>query len=84
MSPTTSPPCGSSMARATLRGVYHAASEDAIKDAVEDIALLQKEMDEKAYARKKAIKKPFKRHPFPSRPRRPHRARICFSGHGQP
>lgn len=38
-----------------LRGVYHAASEDAIKDAVEDIALLQKEMDEAAYARKKAI-----------------------------
>jgi cytochrome oxidase Cu insertion factor (SCO1/SenC/PrrC family) len=26
-----------------LRGVYHAASEDAIKDAVEDIALLQKD-----------------------------------------
>jgi protein SCO1/2 len=36
-----------------LRGVYHAASEDAIKDAVEDIALLQKEMDEAAYAKKK-------------------------------
>ena len=38
-----------------LRGVYHAASEDAIKDAVEDIALLQKEMDEAAYERKKAL-----------------------------
>ncbi|MDA1336089.1 MAG: SCO family protein [Bacteroidetes bacterium] len=36
-----------------LRGVYHAASEDAIKDAVEDIALLQKEMDERAYKKKK-------------------------------
>jgi len=36
-----------------LRGVYHAASEDAIKDAVEDIALLQKEMDEAAYAKRK-------------------------------
>lgn len=41
-------------AKGYLRGVYHAASEDAIKDAVEDIALLQKEMDEAAYARKKA------------------------------
>ena len=39
-----------------LRGVYHAASEDAIKDAVEDIALLQKEMDEAAYAKKKRAK----------------------------
>lgn len=38
-----------------LRGVYHAASEDAIRDAVEDIALLQKEMDEAAYAREKAV-----------------------------
>lgn len=38
-----------------LRGVYHAASEDAIRDAVEDIALLQKEMDEAAYARRKAL-----------------------------
>lgn len=37
-----------------LRGVYHAASENDIKDAVEDIALLQKEMDEEAYALKKA------------------------------
>lgn len=37
-----------------LRGVYHAASENDIKDAVEDIALLQKEMDEAAYALKKA------------------------------
>lgn len=40
-----------------LRGVYHAASEDAIKDAVEDIALLQKEMDEAAYERKKSLEK---------------------------
>jgi protein SCO1/2 len=48
-----------------LRGVYHAASEDAIKDAVEDIALLQKEMDEKAYARKKAIKKALQAPPLP-------------------
>lgn len=40
-----------------LRGVYHAASEDAIKDAVEDIALLQKEMDEAAYEQKKALEK---------------------------
>jgi protein SCO1/2 len=38
-----------------LRGVYHAASEDDIRDAVEDIALLQKEMDEAAYAREKAV-----------------------------
>jgi protein SCO1 len=36
-----------------LRGVYHAASEDAIKDAVEDIALLQKEMDEARYEKRK-------------------------------
>ena len=34
-----------------LRGVYHAASEDDIRDAVEDIALLKKEMDVAAYAR---------------------------------
>ena len=34
-----------------LRGVYHAASEDAIKDAVEDIALLKKERDVAEYAR---------------------------------
>lgn len=38
-----------------LRGVYHAASEDDIRDAVEDIALLQKEMDEASYARQKAM-----------------------------
>ena len=37
-----------------LRGVYHAASEDDIRDAVEDIALLQKELDEAAYARRKS------------------------------
>lgn len=39
-----------------LRGVYHAASEDAIRDAVEDIALLQKEMDLAAYAHKQLAK----------------------------
>lgn len=38
-----------------LRGVYHAASENDIRDAVEDIALLQKEMDEAAHARKKRM-----------------------------
>ncbi|MDA0303114.1 MAG: SCO family protein [Bacteroidetes bacterium] len=48
-----------------LRGVYHAASEDAIKDAVEDIALLQKEMDEAAYARKKAVERAQKATPLP-------------------
>lgn len=37
-----------------LRGVYHAASEDQIQDAVEDIALLKKEMDLASYAREKA------------------------------
>ena len=36
-----------------LRGVYHAASEDAIRDAVEDIALLKKERDVAEYAREK-------------------------------
>ena len=36
-----------------LRGVYHAASEDAIKDAVEDIALLKKERDVAKYAKEK-------------------------------
>ena len=36
-----------------LRGVYHAASEDAIKDAVEDIALLKKERDVAEYAKEK-------------------------------
>ena len=36
-----------------LRGVYHAASEDAIRDAVEDIALLKKEMDLASYAGEK-------------------------------
>jgi protein SCO1/2 len=48
-----------------LRGVYHAASEDAIKDAVEDIALLQKEMDEAAYARKKLAERMAKLPPLP-------------------
>lgn len=36
-----------------LRGVYHAASENAIRDAVEDIALLKKERDVAEYAREK-------------------------------
>lgn len=36
-----------------LRGVYHAASENDLRDAVEDVALLQKEMDEAAYAARK-------------------------------
>jgi len=48
-----------------LRGVYHAASEDAIKDAVEDIALLQKEMDEAAYKRKKALEELSDEPPLP-------------------
>jgi protein SCO1/2 len=48
-----------------LRGVYHAASEDAIKDAVEDIALLQKEMDEAAYERKKALARLIDESPLP-------------------
>ena len=38
-----------------LRGVYHAAVEDDIKDAVEDIALLKKEMDVAAYAQEKLV-----------------------------
>jgi len=32
-------------AKGYLRGVYHAASENALRDATEDIALLKKEMD---------------------------------------
>lgn len=48
-----------------LRGVYHAASEDAIKDAVEDIALLQKEMDEASYERKKTLERLDKEPPLP-------------------
>ena len=36
-----------------LRGVYHAASENAIRDAVEDIALLKKERDVAEYGREK-------------------------------
>lgn len=48
-----------------LRGVYHAASEDAIRDAVEDIALLQKEMDEAAYAREKAEERAATLEPLP-------------------
>jgi len=35
--------------------VYHAAVEDDIKDAVEDIALLKKEMDVAAYAQEKLV-----------------------------
>jgi protein SCO1/2 len=45
-----------------LRGVYHAASEDALRDATEDIALLRKEMDIIAHAEKKRAEK-FKRNP---------------------
>ena len=48
-----------------LRGVYHAASEDGIKEAVEDIALLQKEMDEVAYARRKSVQKALQAEPLP-------------------
>ena len=48
-----------------LRGVYHAASEDDIRDAVEDIALLQKEMDEAAYDRKKAAERFAEAEPLP-------------------
>ncbi len=44
-------------AKGYLRGVYHAASEDGIKDVVEDIALLKKEMDEASYHQKKARQK---------------------------
>ena len=42
-------------AKGFLRGVYHAAVEDDIKDAVEDIALLKKEMDVAAYAQEKLV-----------------------------
>jgi protein SCO1/2 len=42
-------------ARGYLRGIYHAASEDALRDATEDIALLKKEMDLAEYARKKLL-----------------------------
>lgn len=45
-----------------LRGVYHAASEDALRDATEDIALLRKEMDIKEHAAKKREKE-FKNNP---------------------
>lgn len=38
-----------------LRGVYHAASEDALRDATEDIALLKKEMDNLEYAKRKQL-----------------------------
>ena len=38
-----------------LRGVYHAAVEDDIKDTVEDIALLKKEMDVAAYAQEQLV-----------------------------
>ena len=44
-------------AKGYLRGVYHAASEDGIKDVIEDVALLKKEMDEASYHRKKARQK---------------------------
>lgn len=41
-------------AEGLLRGVYHAASEDQIQDAIEDIALLKKEMDLARYERRQA------------------------------
>ena len=37
-----------------LRGVYHAASENALRDATEDIALLRKQMDLEEYNIRKA------------------------------
>ena len=42
-------------AKGYLRGVYHAASEDALRDATEDIALLKKEMDVIEYSRIKEV-----------------------------
>jgi protein SCO1/2 len=48
-----------------LRGVYHAASENAIRDAVEDIALLLKERDEARYAARKAREKAVEAPPLP-------------------
>ena len=49
-------------AKGYLRGVYHAASEDALRDATEDIALLKKEMDLAEYARRKKQEE-FKKNP---------------------
>jgi protein SCO1/2 len=48
-----------------LRGVYHAASEDALRDATEDIALLKKEMDLAEYARRKKREEFAKNPPTP-------------------
>ena len=48
-----------------LRGVYHAASENAIRDAVEDIALLKKERDLAEYAREKLQEEFSDREPLP-------------------
>lgn len=48
-----------------LRGVYHAASEDQIQDAVEDIALLKKEMDLASYEREKAAEALMELPPLP-------------------
>ena len=48
-----------------LRGVYHAASEDAIKDAVEDIALLKKERDVAEYAKEKLAESMAEREALP-------------------
>jgi len=48
-----------------LRGVYHAASEDAIRDAVEDIALLLKERNEAEYAAEKARERAAAAPPLP-------------------
>lgn len=38
-----------------LRGVYHAASEDALRDATEDIALLRKELDNEELVRREQM-----------------------------
>ena len=40
-----------------LRGVYHAASENALRDATEDIALIRKEMDVEEYRLEKLYEK---------------------------
>jgi len=50
-------------ARGYLRGVYHAASEDALRDATEDIALLKKEMDIAEHAANKRAEE-LEKHPL--------------------
>lgn len=44
-------------AKGYLRGVYHAASENALRDATEDIALLRKQMDLEEYRLEKIYEK---------------------------